>query len=164
MVPDEVIWTVSWLHYLNYEAIPRSLSTCYKFVPGMSSVRPSHPTDGVTAFHVSFLSLDHYQNDSRLTVFLTKGKRSFHVSIFSLVCSGSGYVSVRLSYGQAYTYRPRHTYYVTFLVFVRLYIRTTLEYPCRTVRLCVIATVWIGLTVIVWICVITALAHLCTIF
>ena len=29
MVPDVVIWTVNWLHYLNYEVIPRSSSTCH---------------------------------------------------------------------------------------------------------------------------------------
>ena len=29
MIPEEVIWTVIWLHYLNYEAIPRSSRTCH---------------------------------------------------------------------------------------------------------------------------------------
>ena len=29
VVPDEVIWTVNWLHYLNYEPIARNSSTCY---------------------------------------------------------------------------------------------------------------------------------------
>ena len=29
MVPDEVIWTVNWLHYLNYELIDCTSSTCY---------------------------------------------------------------------------------------------------------------------------------------
>ena len=29
VVPDEVIWTVNWLHYLNYEPIARTSSTCY---------------------------------------------------------------------------------------------------------------------------------------
>ena len=28
VVLDKVIWTVNWLHNLNYEAIPRSSSTC----------------------------------------------------------------------------------------------------------------------------------------
>ena len=32
----------------------------------------------------------------------------------------------RLSYGQASTYRPCHTYYVTILIFVCPYVRTTL--------------------------------------
>ena len=27
VVPDEVIWTVNWLHYLNYEPIARTSST-----------------------------------------------------------------------------------------------------------------------------------------
>ena len=27
VVPDVVTWAVNWLHYLNYEAIPRSSST-----------------------------------------------------------------------------------------------------------------------------------------
>ena len=29
VVPDEVIWTVNWLNYLNYEPIARTSSTCY---------------------------------------------------------------------------------------------------------------------------------------
>ena len=29
VVPDEFIWTVNWLHYLNYEPIARTSSTCY---------------------------------------------------------------------------------------------------------------------------------------
>ena len=29
VVPDEVIWAVNWLHYLNYEPIARTSSTCY---------------------------------------------------------------------------------------------------------------------------------------
>ena len=29
LVPDEVIWTVNWLHYLNYEPIARTSSTSY---------------------------------------------------------------------------------------------------------------------------------------
>ena len=76
---------------------------------------------------MSFLSLDRSQNDSCLTVFLTKGKRVFHMSILSLVRSGNGFASGRLSYGQACTYRPRPTYYVTILVFVCLYVCTTLS-------------------------------------
>ena len=27
VVPDKVIWTVNWLHYLNYEPIARTSST-----------------------------------------------------------------------------------------------------------------------------------------
>ena len=75
---------------------------------------------------MSFLSLDHSQNESRLTVFLTEGKRVFHVSILSLVRSGNGFTSGRLSYGKDSTYRPHPTYYVTVLVFVCPYVRTTL--------------------------------------
>ena len=77
-------------------------------------------------FHVSFFSLDCSQNDSRLTVFLTEGKRVFHVPILSLVRSGNSFASGRLSYGQASTYRPRPTYYVTVLVFLFPYVCTTL--------------------------------------
>ena len=29
VVPDEVIWTVNWLNYLNYEPIARTSSTGY---------------------------------------------------------------------------------------------------------------------------------------
>ena len=73
---------------------------------------------------MSFLSLYFSQKDSRLTVFLTKGKRVFRVLILSLVRSRNGYESGRLSYGQASNYRTRHRYYVTVLVFVCLYVRT----------------------------------------
>ena len=62
----------------------------------------------------------------RLVVFLAKGKRVFHVSILSLVCLGNCYASGRLYYGQASTYRPRHTYYVTVFVFLCPYVCTTL--------------------------------------
>ena len=75
---------------------------------------------------MSFLSLDLSPNDSRLTVFLTEVKIVFHVSILSLVRSGNGYTSGCLSYVQASNYRPCHTYYVTVLVFVCPYVRTTL--------------------------------------
>ena len=40
------------------------------------------------AFHVSFLSLDRSQNDSRLTVFLTEGKESLPLA--NLVLSAFG--------------------------------------------------------------------------
>ena len=120
--------------------------------------------DGVTAFHVFFLSLDRSQNDLRLIVFLTKGKRVFHMSIFSLVRLGNGFTSGRISYGQAPTYRPRHTYYITVLVLVCPYVRTALAHLCRTVRFCLIATVWTGVNATVWIGVSTLLAHLCTMF
>ena len=29
VVPNEVIWTINWLHYLNYEPIARTSSTYY---------------------------------------------------------------------------------------------------------------------------------------
>ena len=48
------------------------------------------------------------------------------MSILSLVCSGNGFASDRLSYVQDSTYRPRPTYYVTVLVFVCPCVRTTL--------------------------------------
>ena len=98
-----------------------------QLVLGTTYVRPSHPTDGVIALHMQFLSLDLSQNDSRLTVFLTKGKRVFHMSILSLVHSGNGLASGRLSYGQASTYRPHPTYYVNVLVFVCPYVHMKLE-------------------------------------
>ena len=69
-----------------------------------------------------FLSLDRSQNDSRLNVFLNEGKSVFHVLILFLICLGDGYASGRISYGKASTYRPRHTYYVTVLVFVFPYV------------------------------------------
>ena len=89
-------------------------------------VRPYHPTDGVTLFHVSFLSLNDSQNDLCLTACLPEGKRVLHMSILFLVCSENGFASVRLSYGQAFTYRPFPTYYVTVLVFVCLCVCTQL--------------------------------------
>ena len=92
----------------------------------MSYVIPSHPTDGVTEFHVFFLYLDCSQNDSCLTIFLTKGKRVFYVLILYLVSLGNGYASGHISYGHDSTHRPRHTYYVTVLLFVCPYVRTTL--------------------------------------
>ena len=46
--------------------------------------------------------------------------------IFSLVRLGNGYASGRLFYVQASMYHPRHTYYITVLVFVCSYVRTTL--------------------------------------
>ena len=76
-----------------------------------------------------FLSLDRSHNNSRLTVFLTEGKRVFHMPILSLLRSGNGFASGRLSYGQASTYRPRPTYYITVLLFVCLYVCTTLAVP-----------------------------------
>ena len=58
-----------------------------------------------------------------MNVFLTKGKRVFHVSNLYLVCSGNGYASGRLSYGQASTYHLHHKYYGTVLVFLYPYVR-----------------------------------------
>ena len=51
------------------------------------------------------------------------------MSILYLVRPGNSFVSGRLSYGQTSTYRPRPTYYVTVLVFVCLYVCTTLAAP-----------------------------------
>ena len=64
-----------------------------------------------------FLYLDRSQNYSRLTIFLTKGKRVFHLSILSSVRLGDGYAAGRISYEESSTYRPCHTHYVTVLVF-----------------------------------------------
>ena len=75
--------------------------------------------------------------------------------ILYLIYLRKGYTSGRIFYGQASMYRPRHTYYVTVLVFVCLYTCMILAHTCKTVQFCVIATVWIG--------VITAFAHLRTI-
>ena len=135
-----------------------------QFLLETSQVRQSHPTYGVTAFHVSFLSLDLSQNDSRLTVFLTKSKRVFHVSILSSVRLGNGYASGRISCGQDSANRPRHTYYITVLVFVFLKVCTTLVHSCRMVQCFLIATVCTGVTSNVYIGVSTVLAHLCSIF
>ena len=88
--------------------------------------------DGVTEFHVLFLSLDCSQNNSCLTDFLTEGKRVFHVLILYLVCSGNGYASGPLFYGQATNYLTCHRYYVNVLVFMCLYVCTTLETRQRT--------------------------------
>ena len=48
------------------------------------------------------------------------------MSILSFVRLGNGYASSRLSCVKASMYRPRHTYYITGLVFVCPYVRTTL--------------------------------------
>ena len=126
MVPDEVIWTVNWLHYLNYEPTARTSITCY-LVRTRNDLGQTVTSYGwyngiprVVPFFRSF------SDDSRLTVFLTEGKRVFHVSIFSLVRSGNSFASGRLSYGQAFMFHPRPTYYVTVLVCVCLYVCTTL--------------------------------------
>ena len=130
LVPDEVIWTVNWLHYLNYEPISRSSSTCYLVCTGNNLGQTVTSYGWWNSIPRFFLSVDRSQNNSRLTVFLTEGKRVFRVSIFSLVCSGNGFASGRLHYGQASTYRPRPTYYITVLVFVCLFVCTALA--CST--------------------------------
>ena len=111
-----------------------------------------------------FLSLDRSQNDSHMTVFLTEGKRVFHMSMLSLFRLGNCFVSGRLSYGQASTYLPRPNYYVNVLVFVCLYVCTTLAHPCRKLQFFLVVTVWTGVAATVWIGMSTALAHFCTIF
>ena len=50
VVPDKVIWTVNWLHYLNYEAITRSSIIRHWFIHGMSSgqtISPYRWCDGI---------------------------------------------------------------------------------------------------------------------
>ena len=49
------------------------------------------------------------------------------MSILSLVRLGNGYTAGSISYGQASTCRPCHTYYITILVFVCPYVHTALE-------------------------------------
>ena len=39
VVPDVVICKINWLHYLSYEAIPRSSSTCHWSIKGTSSYK-----------------------------------------------------------------------------------------------------------------------------
>ena len=80
-----------------------------------------------------------------------------------LILLGNGYVSDRLFYGQTSTYHYRHMNYVTLLVFVHRYICAELANSYGIVRFCVIETIFIGVTEIVWIGVSSALAHLCTI-
>ena len=98
-----------------------------------------------------------------MTVFLTKGKKVFHVPILYLACLGGGYTSDRISYGRAYTCRPCHAYYVTAVEFVFPYVHTTLAHPCTTVRFVAIAAVCICVIATVWIGVIRSLAHSFTI-
>ena len=68
----------------------------------------------------------------RLTVFITKDKIVFHISILSLACSGNVHMSVRLSYRQISTCRPRHIVYVMVVVFVCPYICTYVRIYIRT--------------------------------
>ena len=126
MVPDEVIWMVNWLHYLNYEPIDSTSSTCYLVFTrnDLGQTITSYGWCNGIPRVVTFL--DCSQNNSRLTVFLTGVKRVFHLLILYLVRSENGFASGCISYGQASTYRPRPTYYVTGLVFVCLYVCTTL--------------------------------------
>ena len=62
----------------------------------------------------------------RLVVFLTEYKRVLHVSILSLAYLGNGYAYNRIYYRQTSTCRPRHTIYVTVVVFVCPSVRTAL--------------------------------------
>ena len=79
-----------------------------------------------------------------MTVFLTEGNRVFYVSILSLDCLVSGYTYGRFYYKQASMCHPCHKYYITVMVFVCSYIRTTLAHSCTTVWFGVIGTVWFG--------------------
>ena len=130
VVPDKVISTVHWLHHLNYEPIACTSSTCY-LVCTRNDLGQTVTSYGWCNDHVSFLSIDFSQNNSCLTVFLTEGKRVFHVSILFLVRLGNGFASGRLSYRPAYTYLPRQRYHVTVLgicVSVRMYVISTSMY------------------------------------
>ena len=81
-----------------------------------------------------------------------------------LVRSGNGYASGHLSYGQASTYCPRHTYHVTVLVFVCTYVHTyDISTPFQNSTVLHYCSRYIGVIATVWIGVRTSLAHLCTI-
>ena len=67
-----------------------------------------------------------HRTSTCLTVFLTEGKRFFHMSIILSACLGDVYEYDRLSYRHNSTCRPRHTVYVTVVVFVCPYVCTTL--------------------------------------
>ena len=97
VVLDEVIWMVNWLHYLNHEAIPHSSNTRHLFCTRNVLGQTVLPYEWCNGIHVTIVSLDRSQNDSRLTVILIKGKRVFHLSILSSVCSGNRYAYGRLS-------------------------------------------------------------------
>ena len=126
VVPDEVIWTINWLHYLNYEHIDCTSSTCYLVLTrnNLGQTVTSYGWCNVVPCAVPFFRLFSERFASERLSY--EGKRVFHVSIFFLVRLGNGFVSGCLSYGQASTYCPFPTYYVAVLVFVCLYLCTTL--------------------------------------
>ena len=72
---------------------------------------------------MSFLSLDHYQNDLRLTIFLTEGKRVFHVSIFSLVRLG-GRLHVWPSFLRTGLGVPTPSYVLNYCFGICMFVRT----------------------------------------
>ena len=89
-----------------------------------------------------------------MIVFFTKGKRVFHVLILYLVLLGSGYTSDRLSYGQASTYCPCHTHYVTVLVFVCTYVRTYIRtYEISTKDMVMVYAKTLFVKLMDWICI-----------
>ena len=164
VVPDEVIWTVNWLHYLNYEPIARTSGTCY-FVRTRNDLGQTVTSYGwcnsiprvvplfilvSERFASEPLSYQMYESLPRVDLFFSAfGERLRVWPSF---------------YGQASTFRSCPTYYVTVLVFMCMYVCAALAQPFRTVRLYLIATVWTGVTATIWIGVSTALAHLCIIF
>ena len=132
VVLDKVIWTVNWLHDLNYEPIART-SSARNLVRTMNVLCQNFLSYGwcnniprVIPLFILFLE------KLCMTIFLTEGKRVFHVSIFSLAQSGNGYASGCLYDVHAYTYQPCNTYYVTVLVFSCPSVRTALS---RTVKI-----------------------------
>ena len=129
-------WLTSYVTQLMILLLVLQVHVIY-FVLGTSQVRLSHPLDLVMGFHMLFLSLDRSQNDLCLTAFFNECKRVFHVSILSLLCSRNVFASGHISYRQASTYHPHHTYYVNILVFfsVRTYHMILYELPNRLLPL-----------------------------
>ena len=127
VVPDKFIWAVNWLHYLNYEPIARTLSTCHLVCTRkvLGQTVSSYGWCNIILHAVPLFWS--FSIDSHLAVFLTELNRVFHVLILYLVRLGDGFASGHLSYRQASTYRPCHTYYVTVLVFLCPYVSTTLS-------------------------------------
>ena len=107
VVPDKVIWIVNWLHYLDYEPIACTSSPCYLVCTRNDLVSSYGWCNGIPCVVLLF---DCSQNDSRMTVFLTEGKRVFHMSILSSVRLRNVFASGLLSYGQASTYHRRPTF------------------------------------------------------
>ena len=126
VVLDEVIWMVNWLHYLNYEPISRTSSTCY-LVRTSSNLGQTVTSygwcNGIPRVVPSFRSFsEQFVSDG---LYYRRLESLPRIDIF-LLRSGNGFASGRLSYVQAFNFYPCPRYYVTVLVFVCLYVCTTL--------------------------------------